>query len=32
MTGSVVPTRFPKPGETYRFSLAGFAPAEATIE
>ncbi|MGE4431251.1 MAG: 2-keto-4-pentenoate hydratase [Sphingobium sp.] len=32
LTGSVMPTVFPKPGETYRFEIDGFAPIEAIIE
>jgi 2-keto-4-pentenoate hydratase len=32
MTGSVVPTRFPKAGETYRFELDGFSPAVLSVQ
>ena len=31
MTGSIVPTQFPKAGDTYRFSLSGFPPVEVRI-
>ncbi|CAN5226298.1 hypothetical protein BH09PSE6_BH09PSE6_03110 [soil metagenome] len=31
MTGSFVPTTFPKPGDRYRFSVEGLEPVEATI-
>jgi 2-keto-4-pentenoate hydratase len=31
MTGSMVPTRFARAGETYRFQLTGFAPAVVSI-
>lgn len=31
MTGSMVPTRFAQPGETYRFNLDGFAPAVVEV-
>ena len=32
LTGSVMPTVFPRPGETYRFAMEGFGPVEAIIE
>src|SRR5688572_23430515 len=31
MTGSMIPTRFPSPGETYRFVLEGFDPVEVSV-
>lgn len=31
MTGSMIPTRFARAGETYRFSLDGFDPVEVTV-
>jgi 2-keto-4-pentenoate hydratase len=31
MTGSLVPTRFPKPGEHYRFEVGGLPAAELTV-
>jgi 2-keto-4-pentenoate hydratase len=31
MTGSMIPTRVATPGETYRFTLDGFDPVEATV-
>lgn len=31
MTGSLVPTRFPKPGETYRFELDGLPPVSLDV-
>jgi 2-keto-4-pentenoate hydratase len=30
-TGSIVPTKFVEPGETWRFEVTGFAPVELTI-
>lgn len=31
LTGSIVPTRFPKPGEAYRFAVAGVGAVDLTI-
>lgn len=31
MTGSIVPTRFPNPGDLYRFEVDGLAPVEVLI-
>lgn len=31
MTGSMVPTRFGRPGQTYRFNLDGFAPVVVEV-
>jgi hypothetical protein len=32
MTGSIVPTRFPKPGERYRLTLEGVGLVEIAIK
>ncbi len=31
LTGSIVPTRFPKPGDSYRFEVEGLPPVAASI-
>lgn len=31
LTGSIVPTRFPKPGDAYRFEVEGLPPVAASI-
>jgi 2-keto-4-pentenoate hydratase len=31
-TGSIVPTRFVAPGQTYRFDLAGLPPVELALD
>lgn len=32
MTGAIVPTKFPEPGQTFRFEIDGFPPVELHID